>query len=505
MDWKDGYVVDMEYVHGFYPELGPSVLNFVLLMNGFEPVLLDRHFTYCELGCGLGESLNLFAACHPEGRFHGIDFNPAHIEAACRITERAQLSNTTFWEADFAALGDLHLPEFDFITLHGVYSWVNTEKRRDIVEFIKRRLKPGGVVYNGYNSMPGWSANAPLRQLLTSYADTQSGSLLERIEHSVGFVERLKKLDMAYFKGNPSAVTFFEYISPLSRNYLAHEFFNRDWTLFYHAEVVKDFAAANLTFAGSAKFIDFKNSLLFSRPTLQILDEITDSVMRETVKDFASNQQFRADIFTRGRQRLTDYEQRELLLASRFSLVIPLETFAFEATFPIGIKKLLPELYDPILCALDEQAHSLEELFCRPEIACLGAANILEALIVLCAAEFIKPSVVPSAEAIMSAWRYNNSILERAFNTADTQFLASPVLQGAIQLNWPQMLLLICELTKGGESATFLGEYIRANDYKLIRDGVTLESEDDVSAEIVSMIEKFHTQQRPYLQKLGIV
>jgi hypothetical protein len=193
------------------------------------------------------------------------------------------------------------------------------------------------------------------------------------------------------------------------------------------------------------------------------------------------------------------------LLASRFSLVIPRETFAFEATFPIGIKKLLPELYDPILCALDEQAHSLEELFCRPEIACLGAANILEALIVLSAAEFIKPSVEPSAEAIMSAWRYNNSILERAFNTADAQFLASPVLQGAIQLNWPQMLLLICELTKEGEPTTFLGEYIRANDYKLIRDGVTLESEDDVSAEIVSMIEKFHTQQRPYLQKLGIV
>ena len=505
MGWKDGYVADIEYVHGFYPELGPAVLNFILLLNGFEPVPLNRHFTYCELGCGLGDSLNLFAACHPEGRFHAIDCNHAHIQAASGIAERARLSNTTFWEADFENLGELPLPVFDFIAMHGVYSWVSAEKRRHIVEFIQRRLKPGGVVYNGYNSMPGWAANAPLRQLLTSYADTQSGPLLERIEHSVRFVEKLKGLNLAYFNANPSAVTFFDYISPLSRNYLAHEFFNRDWTLFYHADVAKDFAAAGLTFAGSARFIDFKDSLRFSKPTLQLLNEITDPVMRETLKDFAGNQQFRTDIFTLGRHPLPDCEQKELLLESRFSLLIPRETFTFEATFPIGRKQLLPELYDPILSALEERDHSLVELFCRPEIACLGAANLMEAIIILCAAEYIKPAVEPSAEAVEVAWRYNISVLERAFGTTENQFLASPVLQGGIPLDWIQMLLLICELTKESEPVTFVYEYLRANDYKLSRDSVTLESEDAIRAELNLMIEKFSTQQLPYLQRLGIV
>jgi len=504
MDWKDGYVANIEYVRGFYPELGPAVLNFVLLMNGFEPVPLDRPFTYCELGCGMGESLNLFAACHPEGRFHAIDFNQAHIEAARGSAERARLSNAQFWEADFSDLEELPVPELDFITLHGVYSWVSTEKCRHIVEFIRARLKPGGVVYNGYNSLPGWAANAPLRHLLTSYADTQSGPLLERIEHSMGFVERLKGSDLAYFNANPAAVTLFEYLSPLSRNYLAHEFFNRDWTLFYHSDVVKDFAAVELTFAGSARIMDFKDSLRFAQPVLQILNEVTDPVMRETVKDFASNQQFRTDIFTRNRQRLTDHEQRELLLANRFSLVLPRETVAFEATFPIGKKQLLPELYGPIISALEEDDHSLEELFFRPEIACLGAANVLEALIILCAAEYIRPATEPSAEAIESALHHNTSILERAFSTSEDQFLASPVVQGGIRLNWPQMLLLICELTKGSEPMTFVGEYLRANDYPLARDGVTLESADDIRAELSLMIERFHTQHLPYLRKLGV-
>jgi SAM-dependent methyltransferase len=504
MDWKDGYVAEIEYVHGYYPEMAPAVLNFVLLMNGMEPVPLDQEFTYCELGCGHGESLNLFAACHPEGRFHAIDFNKAHIDAACEIAAKAQLTNATFWEADFADLETLPLPKFDFITLHGVYSWVNAGKRREILEFIRLRLKPGGVVYNGYNSLPGWAANAPLRQLLTSYADTQTGPLLERIESSVGFVERLKGANLDYFSANPSAGTFFDYISPLSRNYLAHEFFNRDWTLFYHADVAKDFAELGLTFAGSAKFIEFKDSLRFPAPVMQILNEITDPVLRETVKDFAANQQFRNDIFSHDRQRLGGTEQRDLLLASRFSLVVPQEAFVFEATFPIGKKRLPQELYEPLICALAEQDHSLEELLARDEISALGAANIMEALIILCAAGYIKPSVAPCAAIIESVWRYNTSILDRALSSTDKQYLASPLLQGGIQLNWPQLLFLICALTGRSEPVAVVREYLAASDYKLVKDGVTLEAEDAILEELGVMSEKFLSQQLPYLQQLGV-
>lgn len=504
MDWKDGYVTAIEYVRGFYPELGPSLLNFVLMLQGIEPLPLDQGFTYCELGSGQGESLNLFASCHPEGEFHAIDFNNAHIEAARGVAQRAKLTNVTFWEADFADLEKLALPDFDFITLHGVYSWISAEKRQCILEFIHRKLRPGGVVYNGYNSLPGCSANAPLRQLLNSYADTQSGPLLERIDRSLEFVERLKGSALAYFDANPSTVTFFDYISPLSRNYLAHEFFNRDWTLFYHADVANDFTKADLTFAGSARLIDFKDSLRFAMPVINILNETTDPVFRETIKDFAGNQHFRTDIFTRGRQRLSDADHLEHLLKNRFASLVEWETFVFEASFPVGRKQLRPDLYDPILSALDKQNCSLDELICQPAIAQLGANVIVEELIVLCAAGYVKPAIEISEEAYESAVRYNISILERAFNSTDSQYLASPVLQGGIQLNWPQMLMLISELTEGDDPVSFVGEYMRANNYKLTKDGVMLDSEDAIFAELSLMCEKFNKKQLPYLQKLGI-
>ena len=47
------------------------------------------------------------------------------------------------------------LPMFDYVTLHGVYSWVGTTVRADIVRFLRRYLKPGGAVYLSYNAMPG--------------------------------------------------------------------------------------------------------------------------------------------------------------------------------------------------------------------------------------------------------------------------------------------------------------------------------------------------------------
>jgi hypothetical protein len=47
--------------------------------------------------------------------------------------------------------------------LHGIWSWVSEDNRQIILDFIDRKLKPGGVLYLSYNTQPGWSAFMPLR------------------------------------------------------------------------------------------------------------------------------------------------------------------------------------------------------------------------------------------------------------------------------------------------------------------------------------------------------
>src|SRR5690348_6758886 len=149
-DWGKGYVTDLQYSDEYFPQLSPKFLAFVATLNGFEPPDLSRGFTYCELGCGHGMSTSIFAAANPAGEFHGVDFNPAHIVHARARAEAAQLKNLSFHECSFEELTQSNgpqLPMFDMVTMHGVWSWVSGEMQQAIVDFLAKRVKPGGLVH----------------------------------------------------------------------------------------------------------------------------------------------------------------------------------------------------------------------------------------------------------------------------------------------------------------------------------------------------------------------
>ena len=85
--------------------------------------------------------------CHTPGQL--LD---TVTQAPCEVAS-ANLSDESFEE--FCRRQDL--PDFDFIGLHGIWSWVSDKNRQVIVDFIRRKLKVGGVVYVSYNTQPGWA------------------------------------------------------------------------------------------------------------------------------------------------------------------------------------------------------------------------------------------------------------------------------------------------------------------------------------------------------------
>ena len=188
--WADGYVVDVGYVHGFYGELAPSSLAFAALLGRIAPPALDAPFTYYELGCGQGETSAVLAAANPQGRFTGVDFNPTHIHHARALARDAGIDNLEFLEKSFAELVALDLPDADVVALHGVWSWVSAENRAHIVEFIRRRLKPGGLALVSYNALPGMSQVAPLQRLLADHAGAGAGEVVARVGQAVDFARR---------------------------------------------------------------------------------------------------------------------------------------------------------------------------------------------------------------------------------------------------------------------------------------------------------------------------
>ena len=86
-DWTSGYVTELEYTHGYYRELSPSLLRLACLSGGIAPPS-TKSLNYLELGYGQGLSINVHAAA-VDGEFWGTDFNPTQVAHARALAEAA--------------------------------------------------------------------------------------------------------------------------------------------------------------------------------------------------------------------------------------------------------------------------------------------------------------------------------------------------------------------------------------------------------------------------------
>jgi hypothetical protein len=94
------------------------------------------------------------AANEPGSHFTGIDLAHTAITAARSWSERLGLANTEFMQADILDWNPSGR-RFDYILIHGVYSWVPPHVREAILELCRTSLAPNGVAYISYNALPG--------------------------------------------------------------------------------------------------------------------------------------------------------------------------------------------------------------------------------------------------------------------------------------------------------------------------------------------------------------
>ncbi len=432
--WSDGYNADIAYTHGAYRELSPGYLSFVCLLNGVRPPRVDRPFRYCELGCGQGMTLNILAATHPHARFCGVDFNPLHIAGARRLAEEAELANVSYHERsfqDFAAeiaRAEATDDQFDFIVLHGVYSWVSPENRRFIVDILARGLKPGGLVYISYNSLPGWAPIMPLQKLIMAHAAGNPARSDRQFDAALAFLNRLSGAGAQYFVTNALTGQHLGALAGHDRRYLAHEYLNAHWEPLGHAQVAADLEPAKLNFACSSNILLNIDDLLFSPEIRAMLGEIDDPRLGQTVRDYALNQMFRRDVFVRGLDRLDRQEMVEEMRRQRCTLMVPRGEAGPSVQVPLGELRHAEDLALPILDALASGAPSLGEIETMPALVRHDFGTITRFVALTVAAGHAHP-VVPAPEAGGgSSARLNRAIGQRVLAGAELGFLAAPVL-----------------------------------------------------------------------------
>lgn len=518
-NWNDGYITEVDYTYGFYKEMSPTALRYALLAAGFESPP-EANCTYCELGFGQGAGLALLAAANPHGDFWGTDFNPAHAAGAVRLAADAGLTNLHAFDdsfEQFAARTDL--PMFDYITLHGIWSWVDTQNWGHIVDFIRTKLKVGGVVYVSYNTLPGWTHALPLRGLLSQYVEYQTApaeSMIDRLGSALGLLDKLAEVPGSYFKATPQLADRIKTLKQQNRKYLAHEYLNRHWVPVFFSQMVDHMAQAKLTFAAHANPLNCIDALNHTKELQQVLDDITNPVFREVVRDLGINQTFRRDIFVRGPRRMSRSDQTNALLDQTYALVTDRSACAMKIKTTVGEASLQANIYNPVLDRLAANGPQTgRQLLDIPDLQQHGGlGRLLQVLVVLVGANYVHTCVSPTAQAKAraSCARFNDVIMQRTMrggDAAEFSFLASPKLgSGAIVPRLPQLYLQAMRAESSGKlpaMAARVWSQLKNTGQALVKDGKTLEGDEANQAELVLRMEEWQRENLGLLRSLAVV
>ncbi len=504
MDWANGYITDIGYMSGYIPELNPNRIVLPLAQAGLVAPKIEAA---CELGFGQGFSLATHAAASKVA-WWGADVNPTHTANARSLIEAgsgaANASDEAF--ADFCQRTDL--PDFDFIGLHGVWSWVDADNKAIIADFVRRKLKVGGVVYVSYNTLPGWNALAPVRQLMVQHQATLSSpgaGRAARVDAALKFAETLLSLDPLYLRAAPTTAERFAAMQKMDRRYLAHEFFNASWTPYYFAEMAKALAPAKLSFAGSCHPVDHVDAMNHTPEQIAFLQAIPDPVLRQSVRDVMVNQQFRRDYWIKGPMRLDPAQRDAVLMNLTYVLARPANEAPLRAPGGRGEVTLKPELFRAIPEAMGDHAPvTAREILERVRGKGLTWQAVQDALLIMASTGTV--ALVQPEAMRRDVKAYNAHVMDLARGQTGYGFLASPVTGGGVAMARLTQLMLNAHL-QGIANPTAQAQTVQAHlasrGERLAGPDGAPQSPETERAQLIAMAEGL-AKELPILQALGV-
>lgn len=486
-NWNQGYVTDISYTTGYYGTLNPLRIKLCFLAQRLLPPKIE---TACELGFGQGITLN-FNAVSANASWYGTDFNPSQAYFAKNLSQISQAPLKVYNDSfgDFLKRDDL--PQFDFIALHGIYSWVSNEVREQILEFIAKKLNIGGVCLISYNCQAGWASVEPLRDLLRTYSNyfaPLGKTSSNRAKEGLDFVNDLMSLPCTQTIKNDKLSSVLATLSRMDNTYLAHEFLNEYHQPFNFLGISQILSKAKLEFASYANFADHLTNIQFLPEEKEILSQVSHNrATYEMVKDLMFATSFRSDYWAKGTIPISIEQTLEELEKLKIVLTIPRSKANFEIKAHRGNFKLSEEFYTPILdCLSQNEPVEVSEIKATLESTLkrkVQFSELIESLIALSSKDYIK--LVQEDSHIQASKEYaknlNSYILKQSLQSqVQIHHLISPITGEAVGLNRFEMMFLYAStlFDKPEEWVKFISDHIDKSGEKLLRDDKELSKEE---------------------------
>lgn len=289
------------------PQLHVGNLFTAAYLRGFEPVPIETA-SVLEVGCGTGLNLLPMAQTLPKAEFVGVDYAVRPIRIAKSLAQRMELGNARFHAADIRDLAD-DFGSFDYIIVHGFYSWVPAEAREALWRVARGSLTPRGVIQVSYNCLPGWLQNQWLRDFclehMKRFPDRET-----QLREAWKLIETLASMKEA---DNPYALIAAQTVEKGFATAIHDELAGINQP-FYLNQVIAGAEAHGLKYLSDAvqKYVPGMQHLSAGE---EILANIAgdDLALQEQYKDFLSMRSFRQSLFTPASNRMTSDSYLELL------------------------------------------------------------------------------------------------------------------------------------------------------------------------------------------------
>jgi hypothetical protein len=166
-----------------------------------------------------------------------------------------------------------------------------------------------------------------------------------------------------------------------------------------------------------------------------------------------------------------------------------------------------PDLYLPLLKALEGGDLSLGELATQPVMADKNLANLIEVAVLLINADYVHPKQLDINTEV--AHRINRVICRLMLHGHNYSFLVAPALGSAVGAGFVEMIETSLLLDQPNlDENTFVDaawQLLARTGRRLVKDGVQLTTKEASVAELKSIHANFHANKRDLWRKLGVL
>jgi len=288
---------ELPYESYTYPLTHPERMAVLAKLYGYDIPDLETA-RVLEIGCAGGWNILPLAHNFPDAQFVGIDLSPVQIEEANEHKKALGLTNIEFHALDLMEVSEEKFGKFDYITTHGVFSWVPDFVRDKILEIHDKQLTDNGMGCISYNVMPGWGTLGTIREMLIMHTEPFK-TAEEKVQKAKDLLEFLHET-MPKSKSLRNSLEFIYNHVNKSQNdsYIYHEFLEDNNNPYYFKDFAKLIGDNNLSYVGDSDYTEMYTKNMGEKAE-EALKVISDPTAKEQYIDFIKNRQFRFSIIAK--------------------------------------------------------------------------------------------------------------------------------------------------------------------------------------------------------------